>query len=86
MQTSLAGPPALHPGGSTTAASAEADGAVPDAPPAAPVLSLHFCAREQHKPCRGMVYNFVDGHPDARLCECHCHAGQSASQRKRSKW
>jgi len=86
MQTSLAGPTALHPQGAAAAPSATAEDSPEEIPPAPPVLTLHFCARKQHKPCAGMVYNVVGGRPDARPCECHCHEGQSTSNRKRSKW
>lgn len=50
-----------------------------------PLLTANFCAKGNHGPCQGMVYELDGATPAARSCECLCHAGKTV-RRARNQW
>jgi hypothetical protein len=67
-----------------TAAAAE-DLLVAEAEVPEPLLSANFCAKGNHGPCQGQVYNLAGVNASVEACECHCHKGKTV-RRQRNQW
>jgi hypothetical protein len=66
----------------------ETDGTPAAEPEAAELdlqLTANFCAKGNHGPCQGMVYELGGPSPAVRSCECKCHAGKTV-RRARNQW